>query len=160
MAAAKSVCAFQGRLCYVQNQSDIYMKELIHTRNISVRCYETEEAALLVEGSLADERLFPFFLYSANEARGPGVVHHMSIRLRLALPELKILDADAEMPVVPVFECREIAESVRRLIGLRIRPGFTNEVRRLLAKTAGCLHLTHLILVLGHRQVRLEQVSG
>ena len=79
------------------------MKELIHTSNISVRCYETEEAALLVEGSLADERLFPFFLYSANEARGPGVVHHMSIRLRLSLPELKILDADAEMPVVPVF---------------------------------------------------------
>ena len=138
----------------MQNRPDIYMKELIHTRNISVRCYETGEEAILVEGSLADERLFPFFLYSANEARGPGVVHHMIIRLRLSLPELKILDADAEMPVVPVFECREIAESVRRLIGLRIRPGFTNEVRRLLAKTAGCLHLTHLILAMSSAAVQ------
>ncbi len=135
-------------------ESAFYMKELIHTRDISVRCYETGEGTILVEGSLADERLFPFFLYSANESRGPGVIHRMIIRLRLSLPELTILAADAEMPVVPVTECREISESVRRLIGLRIRPGFTNEVRRLLAKTAGCLHLTHLILAMSSAAIQ------
>ena len=130
------------------------MKELIHTRNISVRCYETGEAAILVEGSLADERLFPFFLYSAGESRDPGVIHHMIIRLRLSLPALTILAAEAEMPAVPVSECREISGSVRKLIGLRIGPGFTNEVRRLLAKTAGCQHLTHLILAMSSAAVQ------
>jgi cytidylate kinase len=132
------------------------MKELIHTRNISIRCYETGGKGMLVEGSLADERLFPFFLYSANESRDPGVIHRMVIRMTLSLPELTILAADAGMPVVPVSQCREIAESVRKLVGLRIKPGFTNEVRRLFAKKAGCLHLTNLILAMSSAAVQGE----
>lgn len=135
-------------------QSVIYMKELIHTRDISVRCYETGEAEILIEGSLADERLFPFFLYSANQSRDPGVIHQMIIRMRLSLPELTILAADAEMRIVPVAGCREIADSLRKLVGLRIRSGFTNEVRRLLSKTAGCLHLTNLILAMSSAAVQ------
>ena len=79
-----------------------YMKELIHTRNISIHCYEMDDQAILVEGSLTDERLFPFVLYSANESRDPGIVHGMIIRMSLSLPELMILSVSADMPVVPV----------------------------------------------------------
>lgn len=131
-----------------------YMKELIHTRNISIHCYEMDDQTILVEGSLTDERLFPFVLYSANESRDPGIVHGMIIRMSLSLPELMILSVSADMPVVPVAGCRDIADSVIKLTGLQIKPGFTNKVRKILAKTEGCLHLTHLILAMSAAAVQ------
>lgn len=130
------------------------MKELIHTRNISIHCYEMDEKTIMVEGALTDERLFPFFLYSANESREPGIIHRMIIRMSLSLPELVVLSVDAEMPVVPVAGCRDIAESIKKLKGLQIRPGFTNDVRSILAKTEGCLHLTNLILTMSSAAVQ------
>lgn len=141
---------------YHEGDVDHFMKqkERIHSRNIAIDCYETSEGNLFVEASLTDERYVPFFLYTANRVHDPGVIHGMIARMTLSVPELTILDAEAEMPHVPISECTEVRDSIRRLVGMRIRAGFTNEVRELLGKRAGCQHLTNLIMTMSSGAVQ------
>ncbi len=128
--------------------------ERVHSRNISIDCYETEEGNLFVEASLADERYVPFFLYTGNRVHEPGVIHGMRARMTLRVPDLLILDAESDMPTVPVDECVEARDTIRRLVGMRIRSGFTNEVREKLGKTAGCQHLTNLVMTMSSGAVQ------
>lgn len=128
-------------------------KELIHARQITLNCYETGAGHLVVEGFLKDERLFPSHL-SVGGRREAGPMHHVAMTMELTVPELRIVTAEAQMPVVPEAGCRDIEESVRKLSGRAIQPGFTHEVRGLFGKTAGCLHLTNLILAMSSAAVQ------
>jgi hypothetical protein len=129
-------------------------KELIHSRKITVNCYETDEERLIVEGSILDERLFPFMLHALNEQRAAGPMHHFALAMELSLPGMEILSLKTEMPVVPDAGCREIQQRMQELIGRVIRPGFTNEVKELFGKAEGCLHLTNLLLAMSSAAVQ------
>jgi hypothetical protein len=129
-------------------------KELIHSRKISVNCYETDTERLIVEGFLTDERFFPYFIRRLSEPRDAGPIHHVALMMEMTLPEMKIVSIMAQMPVVPDPGCRDIVESVNQLEGHFIRPGFTTEVRTLFGKTSGCLHLTNLILAMSSAAVQ------
>lgn len=129
-------------------------KELIHARKITVNCYETDEEALVIEGSLIDERFFPFQIHAINERREPGPIHHIGLTMKLSVPQLEIISLDADMPVVPDAGCREIKDALQRLAGRRIRPGFTNETRELFGRTEGCLHLTNLLLAMSSAAIQ------
>jgi hypothetical protein len=50
----------------------------------------------------------------------------------------------------PWPECTDIAADYRKLIGLRIGPGFTRAVREVLGGTRGCTHLTDLLGQVGN----------
>jgi len=129
-------------------------KELIHSRKITVHCYETDEEALIIEGSLVDERLFPFQIHAINERRDAGPIHHIALSMKLSVPQLEIISLNSEMPVVPDAGCREIKDAVQKLTGRHIRPGFTNEARELFRGTEGCLHLTNLLLAMGSAAIQ------
>lgn len=129
-------------------------KELIHSRNITVNCYETGEESLVVEGSLTDERFFPYVIHALNEKHEPGLMHHLVLTMELSVPQLRIISINADMPVVPDSGCRDIRESVQKLIGQRIRSGFTNKVKELFGKGVGCLHLTNLVLAMSSAAVQ------
>jgi hypothetical protein len=129
-------------------------RELIHTRNISVNCYETDEELLIIEGSLTDRRLFPYVIHALNEKRDAGSMHHITLTMELSIPQMKIVSIKAEMPTVPDAGCRDVKETVQKLIGRYIRPGFTNEVKTVFGKTSGCIHLTNLILAMSSAGVQ------
>jgi hypothetical protein len=129
-------------------------KEKIHTRVITVNSYETGEGTIHVEGLLTDERFYPSLYYSRNKYIDPGIVHKMTVQLDIALPDLEIRQATAVMNEVPIDDCREIETFVKKLVGLRIQPGFTRKVRSLLGGVEGCLHLTNLILTMGSAAVQ------
>jgi len=129
-------------------------RELIHSRKIIVNCYEADAQRLVIEGFLTDERLFPYIIHALGEKREAGLMHHVALTMELTIPQMRIVSAVAEMPVVPDAGCREIKKAVQRLNGRCIRPGFTNEVRALFGKTAGCLHLTNLILAMSSAAVQ------
>ena len=61
---------------------------------------------------------------------------------------LIILEADAEMPRVPRDLCTETRESIRRVVGLEIKSGFSEKVHKLIGNVEGCAHLTHLLVVM------------
>jgi hypothetical protein len=129
-------------------------KELIHSRKITVNCYETDEDHLVIEGSLTDERHFPYMIHAFREKREAGLIHDIALTMELTIPQMRITSISAEMPVVPDSGCRNIKEAVQKLSGRCIRPGFTNEVRELFGKTSGCLHLTNLILAMSSAAIQ------
>lgn len=129
-------------------------KELIHTRTISVNCFETEGERLVVEGSLTDERHYPYVLHALNERRDAGLMHQMALAMELTIPQLQILSITAEMPVTPDEGCGDVKAAVQKLAGRRIQPGFTAQVRAHFGKAAGCVHLTNLILTMASAAVQ------
>lgn len=125
----------------------------VHTRKIDIRTFETGPGAIVVEGSLMDDRLYATYPMS-GERRPPGIVHHMTIRMHVAGPDLTIEALEVEMPAVPREECRETQASLDGILGMRIAAGFTEGVKAQIGGAAGCSHLTALLLAMAPAAVQ------
>ena len=119
----------------------------IHQRVLDLSTYAVDDEKVVVEGSLRDERFQPIYELSGQK-REAGVIHHMVIRLLVGGAPLRILDAEAEMPHVPLPLCVTTRESVKKIIGLKIKSGFGEKVHKLIGGVEGCAHLTHLLTVM------------
>ena len=119
----------------------------IHQRVLDMSTFALDEDTVVVEGALRDERFRPVYELS-GQRRDKGVIHHMIIRLLVGGTPLRILDAEAEMPHVPIPLCITTAESVKKIIGLKIKSGFGGKVHKLIGGVEGCAHLTHLLTVM------------
>jgi len=82
------------------------------------------------------------------------LVHHMVVRMRVKGPALSIEQAEATMPHHPRQECPVVLPWIRRLEGVRVAPGFTMKVKRILGGRNGCAHLTSLIISMGEAAVQ------
>ena len=121
--------------------------EHIQTRSIIIKSYDAGEGRLVVEGTLNDDRATDVYTAEGNHFP-PGPVHGMVLRFLIGGMPPKILDAEAEMPTVPMDECPDAMVSVKDLVGLNIAYGFSKEVRNRMGKTKGCLHMTNLALAM------------
>lgn len=121
--------------------------EKIHTRHMEISTYDGGDNHIIVEGRLQDDRLISTYHISGRK-RPPQNVHHMCIQMCIDCSGLSICDIHVEMPGVPHEECIQTAESLQKLKGMRIVPGFTSKVKKLLGGKQGCLHLTTLVLAM------------
>jgi len=119
----------------------------IHQRILDLSTYALDEERVVVEGSLRDERFRPIYELSGRK-REQGVIHHMIIRLLVGGSPIRILDAEAEMRQVPIPLCVTTQQSVKKIIGLKIKSGFGEKVHKLIGGVKGCAHLTHLLVVM------------
>ncbi len=129
-------------------------KERIHSRTITVNTYETDDSSLLVEGGLVDERFFPSFYYSRNEFLEPGIVHDIRVEMKVTLPRLEITEVRSKMGKTPIQDCIGVESSAEKIAGMRIKPGFSRDLKERLGGTAGCLHRTTLIYHMGAAAVQ------
>ncbi|MFZ0450870.1 MAG: DUF2889 domain-containing protein [Desulfatiglandaceae bacterium] len=127
---------------------DLIQNTPVHERRLEFRTYPLEGDRLIVEGWLRDERLVPGYHWN-GKSRPTGVVHWMCVRLLVGGWPVTILDAEAEMPDIPHELCPTTLESVKRIVGLSIVSGYSEEVHRRLGGVQGCAHLTHLIVTMG-----------
>jgi hypothetical protein len=127
---------------------DLIQENPVHERRLELRTYPLEDDRVLVEGWLRDERFVPGYSWG-GKTRSPGVIHWMCVRLLVGGRPLTILDAEADMPDVPHELCTTTLDSVKKVVGLPIVPGFTEKVRELLGGVQGCAHLTQLIMTMG-----------
>ena len=97
----------------------------IHTRNIKIATYAYDDAHIIVEGELNDNRIIPNFNHK-GELHPPGNIHHMFIRLLIEIESIRIVRVEIEMPGIPHQECPETIPSFSNLKGMRIAPGFTS----------------------------------
>ena len=95
-----------------------------------------------MEGWLKDERMVPGFHWDGGP-RPIGTVHWMCVRLLVGGWPLTILDAEAEMPDVPHPLCPTTLESVKKIVGLSIVSGYSEEVHKRLGGVQGCNDLRH-----------------
>ena len=127
------------------------MERLVHNREISIKTSDLGEHYILVEGSLIDHRYPPRRNEISQESE---LVHHMVIRLEVKGPEMLIERADASMPHHPREECPEVLPWIRNLQGLRIVPGYSMRVKKVIGGTKGCAHLTSLVISMGESAVQ------
>jgi hypothetical protein len=127
---------------------DLVQNSPVHERNLKITTYPVDEGRLVVEGWLRDERLVKGFHWDGRE-RLPGVVHWLCVRLLVGGWPVSILDAEAEMPVIPHDLCPTVADSVKKIIGVNIVSGFSTNVRKRMGGVEGCAHLTSLIVAMG-----------
>ena len=119
----------------------------IHTRNIEICTYESGSENIIVEGRLKEDRLIPFY-HNSGEKHPPQTVHNMVIQMLVECSSLTIRKINVEMPGTPHEDCIQTSNSLQKLNGLRIAPGFTSKVKKALGGINGCLHLTTLVLAM------------
>ena len=102
-------------------------REHVHSRDVACRGYRRDDGLWDIEGRLVDAKTYAF----KNRSRGtvePGdPVHDMWLRLTIVQPGMLA------------------APDYARMVGTRIRSGWTREVRARLGKVEGCTHLTRLL---------------
>ncbi len=122
-------------------------KKKIYTRDIKVTTFDYDDAHIIVEGQLKDNRNIPYYSHS-GKLRSPGSVHNLLLRLLIHKESIRIVQVEIEMPGVPHEECKEVIPNFSRLTGLRIAKGFTSKVRELLGGPNGCAHLNGLLMAM------------
>lgn len=115
----------------------------LHRRTIDIRGWKREDGLYDIEGHLLDRKDVQLKL--ASGVRGPGEpIHSMWLRITVDA-RLNIVDASAATDAMPyVGDCDRITPDYRKLVGLAIRPGYSQRVRELLGGVRGCTHLTEL----------------
>ncbi len=115
-----------------------------HRRQISCDAFEREDGLIELEGLLTDTKPAAVRLITGKEVPPGEAIHQMRVRLTVDRDCL-IREARAYSEVSPYPECPAIEVAYRKLVGLRIKPGFPQEVKRLFRGTGGCTHMTELI---------------
>ena len=119
-------------------------RQPLHHRDITIRGYKREDGLFDIEGHLHDTKDYDFKVASGMRKAGDSL-HSMWLRITIDAT-LTIVDAEAASDAMP-YEgyCDQITPDYKKLIGLAIRPGFTNLVRDRLGGTHGCTHITELV---------------
>lgn len=124
----------------------------IHTRDIRMTTFPHENSEVIVAGDLIDTRYIKIFDITGKVLE-PGTIHHIRLFCRIAPDPLRILEAQAEMPVIPMEECHTTLDRVPLLAGLEIRPGFTRRVSEIMGGNKGCTHLATLTKAMAQEMV-------
>ncbi|MBC6441132.1 MAG: DUF2889 domain-containing protein [Rhodospirillales bacterium] len=119
-------------------------RELIHTREIVTRAYEREDGLFDLDAYLADVKTYGFPNKDRGYIEAGEPLHAMWIRLTID-ENFIVQDVVAKMDHTPYHFCTRIEPDHRKLIGVRIGPGWNRKVREHLGSTHGCTHLREML---------------
>lgn len=115
----------------------------VHTRRITCEGFEREDGLFEIEGLLIDTK--PIQLQLVTGPVPVGTPIHQ-LRVVMVIDRRRtILQVRASTEHSPYPVCGEIAPAYAQLVGLRIEPGFTREVKRMFRSVLGCSHMTELL---------------
>lgn len=119
-------------------------RQHFHTRRINCQGFSREDGLWDIEAHLTDVKSYGF----DNEWRGeiaPGApIHEMWLRLTLD-DDFHVVDVEAFTENSPFEMCPAITPNFKRLIGLKIGPGWNKRVREKVGGVHGCTHLAELL---------------
>ena len=118
-------------------------KPPVHVRTIRVEAIEDGDDALVVTGTLVDER--PRGGEKWFGVEGPRVIHRMELSLRVRHPDGVITAVRGGMEAHPYRICPDAVPPLQGLVGVSVTQGFTRAVNERLGRQRGCAHLTALI---------------
>lgn len=122
-------------------------REPVHTRSIEIRGYHRQDGLWDVEATFTDVKDRDIVLGFGHHPAGVPV-HAMQLRITVD-DTLLIVAAQAAMEATPhPGTCNVITGHYGQLEGLRIGRGFRKHVMERFGGTAGCAHLTELIMTL------------
>lgn len=123
----------------------------VHQRRLEFSTYALadDRDRIIVEGRLKDDRFVPRHHLDGNISP-PGKVHRICVRLLLGGWPLSILDAEAQMEVVPHEQCPSAEDTVKKVVGLTITHGYGDKVIERIGGLKGCAHMVQLIIAMGN----------
>ncbi len=121
----------------------------IHTRTIECKGYEREDGLWDIEANLVDTKTYTHLRRHGGRERKAGEpVHNMWLRLTIDL-DLVVHDVEAHTETGPYPHCGDITPNFKKLVGLRIGPGWRREIAARVGGIKGCTHLVELLGPLG-----------
>jgi hypothetical protein len=131
--------------------------DVIHTRQYVVKAYRKQTDAILIRGSVQDDK--PGDTYVEGDP-DPVTMHYMVVDLTVAFPSLEITGAEVVFETYPQVDCPRITDHYRKLIGLSVARGFTHSVRELFGGPRGCAHVTALLQAMAPVAVQCRLSMG
>ncbi len=123
---------------------DASPRKHVHTRAIDYRGYEREDGLWDIEAHMTDTKTYQF----SNKWRGTVPVgepmHEMLLRVTID-DSFVIQDIFAATEHSPFEMCPAIAPNYKKLIGIKMGPGWRKAIRMKVGSTEGCTHLTELL---------------
>ena len=117
--------------------------EPVHTRTIRCEARRVGADELEVTGHLVDER--PRGGPKWFDEVGGGVIHDMTLTVRVRHPDLVVTAVEGSMAAHPYTLCPDAVPPLQQLVGLSVRHGFTRAVNERFGRRLGCAHLTALV---------------
>ncbi len=77
---------------------------------------------------------------------GDDLIHHLELSGTLSLPDLVIRSVEARSLEQPFASCAHSVDPMKRLVGLKIGPGFRTEVLERIGGIKGCTHFLSMTL--------------
>jgi hypothetical protein len=119
-------------------------REHLHTRRVECRGYRRTDGLWDVEGHIVDNKTYSFESDWRGTVTPDKAVHDMWLRITID-DDLVIRDAVASTEAGPFRICADIAPNFKKLIGLRIGPGWRKSVQARVGGTEGCTHIVELL---------------
>lgn len=120
-------------------------RDHIHTREIRCRGFRRSDGLWDIEGSLEDSKTYSFDNRDRDGIRAGEPIHRMAIRLTID-EDMVVRAAEASTDAGPFSICGDVTPVFRSLEGLSIGPGWRKAVLARMGASAGCTHLTELLL--------------
>ncbi len=120
-------------------------RQLLHTRQVSCQGYLRSDGLWDIEGRMTDIKSFDMH----NPDRGGQIaagepLHDISLTLTFDRT-MKIREVSARIDYSPFNQCPRIIKAFQQLVGLRVSPGFSRQVKELFSGVSGCTHLVELL---------------
>ena len=120
-------------------------RELLHSRDITLRGYRRADGLFDIEAHLTDTKTDSPHNSTGRREKPPGEpIHGMWLRLTVN-EDMTVVACEASSDHTPYAICPGAAPNFARLAGLRIGPGFNRAVAERVGGTAGCTHLRELL---------------
>ena len=119
-------------------------RELLHRRTYDFNGFQRADGLWDIEGRMVDTKSYAFDNKFRGVVEAGQPVHDMEIRLTLN-EDFEVIDIEADTAAGPFEICPAIAPNYRKIIGLRIGPGWRQTIRKELGGVEGCTHLTEML---------------
>ncbi|MEH6632567.1 MAG: DUF2889 domain-containing protein [Halopseudomonas aestusnigri] len=116
----------------------------LHQRLYDFQGYEREDDLWDIEGRITDIKSYPFPNQYRGQIEAGEALHDMHIRLTVDL-DFIVQDIEACIDESPYAICPSIAPNFKKIIGLKVGPGWRTAIRRAVGGTEGCTHLVEML---------------
>ena len=117
----------------------------LHNRHVHCEGFLRDDGLIEIDGHMTDTKPFDF----PNQDRGGAIrsgeaLHGISARITFD-NSMTIVDAEAILDHTPYNYCKNIAPVFKKIIGIKIGPGWRGRIQEVMGGIKGCTHLTELL---------------
>lgn len=116
----------------------------LHTRKVEFRGYHREDGMWDIEAQMSDVKTYVWRSHERGQLQPGDPIHDMTIRATVD-DDMVIRDIATSMDGTPFGACVKAEDPMRRMIGLRMGPGWRFAIEKALGGVAGCAHLRELL---------------